>query len=178
MTGRLGLVVGGVALAWAASTAGAQGVGPGRRAPEIKLKTLEGQTVRLSEFRGHPLIVTFWATWCPPCRDEFPALVAARERHRDAGLQVLAVNQLDQELRGDPGKDNVRRFLAEFAVTFPVVLDPRASSREAYQVLAFPTTVFIDSAGVIRQRSQGPLTAGELERGLAAILTAGKVPPG
>lgn len=168
-------IAAGAANVLVASAVAAQGAGPGKQAPEIKFKTLEGKEVRLSELRGRPVVVTFWATWCPPCQEEFPALVAARLRYGTEGLEVLAVNQLDQERRGER---DVRDFVTKFAVTFPVVLDRRGSSQGgAWKVLAFPTTVFIDSAGVIRQRSQGPLVAGELDRGLAAILTTAKVPP-
>jgi thiol-disulfide isomerase/thioredoxin len=157
------------------SAAGAQGAGPGAGAPEINYKTLDGKRVRLSDFRGRPVVVTFWATWCPPCQEEFPALIAAQKRYGGEGLEVLAVNQLDQERQGER---DVRRFVAEFAVTFPVVLDRQGRSQQRpWQVLAFPTTVFIDSAGVIRRRSQGPLSAGELERGLAEILNPATAPP-
>lgn len=170
-----GAVAAAVVLALGTTTGGAQGASPGALAPEINYKTLEGKRVRLSDFRGHPVVVTFWATWCPPCQEEFPALVAAHRRYSEEGLEVLAVNQLDQERQGER---DVRRFVTAFAVTFPVVLDRQGRSQQRpWQVLAFPTTVFIDSAGVIRRRSQGPLSAGELDRGLAEILSPPTIPP-
>jgi thiol-disulfide isomerase/thioredoxin len=164
----------GAALVAAASVAHGQGPRPGSKAPEISYKTLEGKRVRLSELRGHPVVVTFWATWCPPCREEFPALEAAYRRHHDVGLEVLAVNQTQQE----DGEATIHRFLAEFPVSFPVLLDKVGSSYRTWKLLGLPTTVFIDSAGVIRQLNHAPLVAGELDRGLAAILTSGPVPPG
>ena len=157
----------------AASFAQAQEPHPGARAPDLDFKTLDGTRVRLSEFRGHPVVVTFWATWCPPCREEFPALVAAHQRHAADGLRILAVNQRDQET----GEADIRQFLGEFPVPFPVTLDPRGRSRRAYQLLGLPTTVFIDSAGVIQRILRGPLGASDLDRGIAAILTLPAVPP-
>jgi cytochrome c biogenesis protein CcmG/thiol:disulfide interchange protein DsbE len=164
------------ALVLASSSVLAQGGRPGNRAPEINFKTLDGKTIRLSELRGHPVVVTFWASWCDACRKEFPALVAARERHRESGLEVLAVNQRNQELR----EADVRKFLAEFPVNFPVILDKTGSTRRGWGLLGLPTTAFIDSAGVIRKIIFGPLPEGELDRGLATILTvpAATVPPG
>lgn len=163
------------ALVLAATSASAQGGRPGNRAPEINFKTLDGKTVRLSELRGHPVVVTFWASWCDVCRKEFPALVAARERYREAGLEVLGVNQRNQELR----EADVRRFLEEVPVNFPVILDKTGSTRRGWGIIGLPTTAFIDSAGVIRKIVFGPLPEGELDRGLAAILTvlAATVPP-
>lgn len=150
---------------FAAAAAGAQKVRPGARAPEINLKTLDGKRVRLSEFRGHPVVLTLWATWCPSCRTEFPELVALYHRSHKDGLEVLAVNFRDQELNDA----DVERFVAQYAVPFPVVSDPRGSSRWSYGPIALPTTVFIDSAGVIRGIHSGALPADELRRNVALI---------
>lgn len=146
---------------------------PGTRAPEISGKTLDGTEVRLSEFRGHPVVVVFWTTWCPSCREEFPALVAAEAGHRAEGLKVLGVNGLDQERR----RADVEAFIAETEATFPIVLDARGRYRRAYRLFGQPTTVFIDSAGMIRRVVSGPVSAAELTRGLVEILTVGTVPP-
>lgn len=162
------------ALLLLASVARAQAPRVGSVAPEINYKSLQGERVRLSELRGHPVVVTFWGSWCPPCREEFPALESAYRRHHDAGLEVLAVNQTSQETR----EAAVRRFIAAFPVSFPVLLDKTGSSYRAWRLIGLPTTVFIDSAGVIRQINWGPLPAGELNRGLATILVTARVPPG
>lgn len=162
----------GAALVLIASSAYAQEPRVGKLAPEINYKTLEGKRVRLSEFRGRPVVVTFWGSWCPPCREEFPALEAAHGRYREAGLEVLAVDQTTQERR----EADVRKFLSEFPVSFPVLLDKVGSSNRTWRLIGLPTTVFIDTAGVIRQINWGPLPAGELDRGLATILTSGKAP--
>jgi thiol-disulfide isomerase/thioredoxin len=147
-------------------TAGAQEIAKGKPAPEIDLPTLQGGRVKLSGLRGHPVVVTFWGTWCPPCRVEFPELVAAHRKYHEAGLEVLAVNQRDQEL----GTKDVEAFVKEFSVDFAVVLDARGTSRRTFRLIGLPTTVFIDSAGIIQQVHMGPINRDELAQGLAMIL--------
>jgi peroxiredoxin len=161
------ITVAAASLTPAGSPAGAQ-LRPGVRAPEVSLKTLAGERMQLSKLRGHPVVITFWATWCPSCRTEFPELVALYRRSHKDGLEVLAVNLLDQEL----SEGDVRRFVTEFAVPFPVALDPRGSSRRAYQLIALPATVFIDSAGVIQRFHSGPMRADELRSNVAVIQAA------
>lgn len=147
---------------------GARAIDTGVEAPKIELATLTGGRVKLSDLRGHPVVITFWGTWCPPCRDEFPALVAAHRKHRDAGLEILAVNQRDQEL----STKDVEDFAKEFEVDFTMALDPRGRSRRSYRLVALPTTVFIDSVGTIRTVHSGPISARELADGIATILPA------
>ena len=146
----------------------AQEIARGTRAPEIELSKLHGGKVKLSSLRGHPVVVTFWGTWCPPCRDEFPELAAIYRRYHGEGLEVLAVNQRDQEL----STKDVQAFVDEFAVTFPVLLDPRGRSRRNFRLIALPTTVFIDSGGIIREVHSGPITREQLARGVATIVPA------
>ena len=154
------------ALAVTAPDARGQKVGRGSTAPEIDLPTLAGGRVKLSALKGHPVVITFWGTWCPPCREEFPALVAAQKRYRAAGLVVLAVNQRDQELTTKAVQD----FVTEFAVDFPVALDARGRTRRSFRLVGLPTTVFLDSSGVIRVVHPGPITHAELTDALSAIV--------
>ena len=156
-----------VVLALAASVSGAQPVTPGVRAPEIDLPTLTGGRLQLSKLRGHPVVVSFWGTWCPPCRNEFPELVKANLAHGPSGLQVVAVNGRDQEM----SDKSVQKFVDEFSVTFQVALDQRGRARRAFLIQGLPTTVFIDSGGVVRAVHRGPISREELDRGLATILT-------
>jgi thiol-disulfide isomerase/thioredoxin len=162
----------GLGILASAAAGTAQVPAAGRRAPDLTLKTLAESSVRLAQFRGRPLVVNFWATWCKPCRAEMPMLVAAHDRHRVAGLQILAVNLRDQER----GRD-VQRFVEEFRLPFPVLLDAHGRARRAFRVRAIPTTIFIDSAGLVRLEHPGPLTEELLQRGIAAILPASTVRP-
>ena len=156
------------ALSLSAPNATAQKVGRGLTAPEIDLPTLTGGRVKLSSLKGHPVIVTFWGTWCPPCREEFPELVAMQKQHRDAGLVILAVNQRDQELTTKAVQD----FVHEYGVDFPVALDNRGHTRRSFRLVGLPTLVFIDTAGVIQGVHPGPASRAEMDNGLAAILPA------
>ena len=156
------------ALAGSAPNASAQKVGPGVVAPEIDLPALGGGRVKLSALKGHAVVISFWGTWCPPCREEFPELVAAEKQYRDAGLVVLAVNQRDQELSTKAVQD----FVNQFGVNFPVALDGRGRARRAFRLVGLPTTVFLDTAGVIRVAHPGPLSRAELSDALANILVA------
>jgi peroxiredoxin len=138
---------------------------PGAPAPALALAQLGGGTVDLLSLRGRPVVVNFWATWCGPCRDEMPELAARWREHQSAGLEVLAVNSTDQER----GKD-VRRFVERLALPFPVLLDERGRTRERYGLTILPTTVFVDSAGMVRAVHAGALRPGELDRALTLIL--------
>jgi len=161
------LALGG-ALLLSPPNAAAQKVGPGTAAPEIDLPTLGGGRVKLSSLKGHPVIVTFWGTWCPPCRDEFPQLVAAQKKYHDSGLVVLAVNQRDQEL----STKAVQNFVNEFGADFDVALDTRGHARRTFRLVGLPTLVFVDPAGVIQGVHPGPITAAEFDSRLASILPA------
>ena len=153
------------ALVLSATVASAQPVRGGDRAPEIDLPTLDGARLPLSSLRGHPVIVSFWNTWCPPCRDEFPALVRAYQTLGPGGLRVLGVNGRDQERR----TKDVQTFVEAFGVTFSIVLDERGRARRAYGLLGLPTTVFIDSGGVVQRVQIGPIDDKTLASGISAI---------
>jgi len=153
------------ALLLLAPNALAQKAGPGTAAPEIDLPTLDGKREKLSALKGRPVIITFWGTWCPPCREEFPEFVAARQRYRAAGLVVLAVNQRDQELSTKAVED----FVHEFGIDFPVVLDASGRTRRSFRLVGLPTTIFVDSAGVIRVVHPGPISRTELDAAIAVI---------
>lgn len=155
------------ALSVGAPNAGAQTPGRGVVAPEIDLPTLAGDRVKLSALRGHPVVVTFWGTWCPPCREEFPELVAAQRQYRDVGLVVVGVNQRDQEL----STKAVQEFVNELGVDFTVALDARGRTRRSFRLVGLPTTVFIDASGVMQVVHPGPITRAELSDALSKIVT-------
>ena len=139
----------------------------GSKAPDIDLPTLRGGAqMKLSALRGRPVVVTFWGTWCPPCREEFPRQVAAYKKHHANGLEIVAIDQRDQEL----SIKDVQAFADSYSVPFTVALDARGRSRRAYRLVGLPTTVFIDTSGTIVQMNPGPVSEDVLARGLALIV--------
>ncbi|GAB4454239.1 MAG: redoxin domain-containing protein [Anaerolineae bacterium] len=129
----------------------------GHPAPEIELPTLSGETIRLSDFRGQPVVVNFWATWCGPCRAEFPDFQEAAVDNADS-LVIIGVNSTSTDQR-----DSIPPFLDEFGITFPIVLDEQGDAVDAYRVLGLPTTVFINSDGIINEVFTGPLNKAYIE---------------
>lgn len=124
------------------------GLKVGAKAPDFELKTLAGDTVKLSDLKGKKVMLNFWATWCPPCKAEMPAM---EEFHKEAGDEVviLAVNI-------DPHLD-VKAFVDENGITFPIPLDVEDKVNETYQVLSIPTTYFIDTKGNIGNKYIGAM---------------------
>ena len=158
-------------LALAASAAGAQPVRQGAAGARDRPAALAGGRVQLSKLRGRPVVVSFWGTYCLPCRTEFPELVRAHAEHAAAGLHVLGVNERDQEW----STKDVKKFVDEFAVPFPVALDQRGRSRQAYRVRR-PAHDRVHRLGRRRatdpQRADQPRGAGPRHRGdSAAALT-------
>jgi thiol-disulfide isomerase/thioredoxin len=130
-------------------TAGAPSAEVGGEAPDFALETLDGDTLALSDLHGTPVVVNFWATWCPPCRAEIPALESA---YRDLGGEVVVLGVDVGE-----GAGVVVDFVGEYGMTYPVVLDTSQDIARSYRVRAFPTTYFVDSHGIIVDVHTGPL---------------------
>ncbi len=121
----------------------------GSLAPDFLLKTLDGGEIRFSDLRGKAVIVNLWATWCGPCRKEMPQFVAAYDRFRDEGLEIIAVN-----LQESPSV--IQPFVDDRGMDFPVALDKRGAVSDKYRIIGLPQTYFIDRQGVIRNVFQGP----------------------
>lgn len=124
----------------------------GEMAPDFNLQSPDGSTVRLSDLRGKVVVLNFWATWCPPCRAEMPALQEAEERFAALDVLVLGVNvQEDAE--------TLNAFLERFGLSFAVVQDLTGRvTTDAYRVNSLPSTFFIGMDGVVKVVRRGPLT--------------------
>jgi peroxiredoxin len=127
----------------------------GAPAPDFSLKTLNGDTVQLSDLRGKIVALNFWATWCAPCRLEMPDLQARAEQFPDR-LAVLGVNFAETP-------EEVAAFRDEVGVDFPLLLDPKADVQGLYRVLGYPTTFFIDEQGTIRFQHIGLMSGGQMD---------------
>lgn len=114
-------------------------------APDFTLDTLDGTKVTLSDLRGKIVVINLWATWCPPCRAEMPALENAYQQYKDSGVVVLGLNVTNQD-----SESEVPRFVDEFGLTFPILLDRDGSVSALYQLRGLPTTYFVNRAGIIR----------------------------
>jgi peroxiredoxin len=119
------------------------GLNIGDRAPEFELPGLDGTSHRLSDYRGHPVWINFWASWCPPCRTEMPRIEGLYREHEQDGLVVLGVAVHDS----DPA---IRAFVAEVGATYPILLDPDGRVAAAYGAVALPVSFWLDRDGIIR----------------------------
>lgn len=133
----------------------------GHPAPDFTLVDVAGEPVTLTALRGQPVVLNFWATWCPPCRAELPELQAASERLRGQ-VAIIGVNQVE-------AAERVRSFAADLALTFTMPLDERGQVSRAYNVRSLPTTFFIDRNGVIRRIQSGALTEATLAQALESV---------
>ena len=115
-------------------------------APDFELVSLDGQQIKLTQFRGTPVIINFWASWCQPCRIEMPAIQNALKTYADQQIMILAVNMTNQD-----NETQVRAFVQELNLSFPVLLDQASIAGSLYQVSALPTTYFVRSDGIINE---------------------------
>lgn len=137
-------------------------------APDFTVELADGGTFTLSEARGGPVVVNVWASWCPPCRAEMPALQAVWEDVAPSGVMVLALNATRQDTPAA-----ARRFAERFGLTLPIGFDVSGEVERLYQVRALPTTFFIDAEGVIRRVVVGgPLSEASLRAEVEALLGA------
>ena len=122
----------------------------GHFAPDFVLRTLDGKTVQLSEFRGKKVVlINFWATWCPPCRLEMPTMQQIYSEYKVKGFEILAVN-----IEPD-AKQAIRDFVKELRLTFPIALDPDMKVARKFRVIGLPVSVLIDRQGIVRAKEIG-----------------------
>jgi len=127
----------------AQSSAPAVGLVVGDRAPDFKLKGLDGKAHDLSDYRGKPAWINFWASWCPPCREEMPRIEGLYRQHESEGLVVLGVATSDSDAA-------IRGFVGEVGVTYPILLDPDGQVAGTYGAVALPVSFWLDRDGIIR----------------------------
>jgi thiol-disulfide isomerase/thioredoxin len=120
----------------------------GNLAPDFSLVNPDSKLVSLSDFRGKPVLVNFWATWCPSCQLEMPFLQQVNDNWSGKGLILLAIDSGES-----PAK--VKEFFASKGLSLPVLFDFTGSTSDRYGVSAIPTTFFIDATGVIKQKMVG-----------------------
>lgn len=118
----------------------------GFAAPDFSLGTIHGEIVSLSTLKGQPVIINLWASWCPPCRAEMPALQNVHEEYNEQGLVILAINATNQD-----NLEDARKFIQGHKITLPVLLDETGEISDLYRLQSLPTTYFVDGKGVIQE---------------------------
>jgi thiol-disulfide isomerase/thioredoxin len=131
------------------------------RAPDFSSTTLEDGPIALRDLRGKVVLLNFWATWCPPCRAEMPAIQSVYQAH-PGDMVVLAVNEAEA-----PGV--VKDFVSPFHFGFPILLDRDAAIAQRFRVQGLPTSYFVDRDGIIRAASIGPMDRATIESRVAAL---------
>ena len=139
----VGMAITGCSSNSASSTQGTQGTKVGNLAPDFQLDNLEGASVSLSDFRGNPVMLNFWATWCSPCVREMPDIQSMYEEQSVKGLVLLPVNM-------GGTSSQVNEFLQNHDLFLPVLLDIDREVAQKYGIRAIPTTFFIDEEGIIQ----------------------------
>lgn len=138
----------------------------GFTAPDFTLKTLDGKTIKLSDYRGKPVYLNFWTSWCPACKEEMPEIEKFYERNKDR-VEILTINITYSDKIPD-----VKELLAKNNAQFPVLLDENSnhSVTDLYGVYGIPASFFIDKNGVIREHHVGGMTLTPLEDGMKKAL--------
>jgi len=144
----------------------------GQTAPDFSLEDLNGQRHSLQQHAGQVVLLNFWATWCPPCREEMPALQEAANRYGQERFVILGVNLTETE----DGIDSVRAFRDELKLSFPILLDGDSKvSEDLYHILGLPTSILVARDGTVRDVVIGPLSVADLERRLQSLLSEGSL---
>lgn len=133
-------------------------------APQLSLTDLAGKPASLADYRGQVVLVNLWATWCPPCKEEMPALESFYRKHAQDGFTIVAIND------GDPTPDVVQ-FVKDYGLTFPVWLDPKYTATEkAFKTLNLPSSYVIDRDGRIILSWVGGIQLQNLEKYVAPVI--------
>jgi cytochrome c biogenesis protein CcmG, thiol:disulfide interchange protein DsbE len=135
-------------------------------APNFDLKTPEGKLISLSDLRGQAVLVNLWATWCPPCRAEMPAIQKLYDEYKDQGFEVLAVNMTYQDR-----PQAVLPFVQANDLTFPILLDGTGNMARKYELRSLPSSFFVNRDGTIHEVViGGPMSEALLRTRIESIL--------
>jgi cytochrome c biogenesis protein CcmG, thiol:disulfide interchange protein DsbE len=149
------------AIVWSQHTHSSQSAAPGVGTPAIAfdLKSVDGNSVGLASFRGKPLMINFFASWCDPCREEMPLINEMAARSGSDGYAVLGIAVEDSRAA-------IMQYAQEAKLVFPIGLDLNSTVKRAYRIFGPPATFFIDAQGTIRDVVIGPITAERAREGL------------
>jgi thiol-disulfide isomerase/thioredoxin len=114
-------------------------------APDFSLTTITGEEIQLSSLKGRPVIINFWASWCPPCRSEMPLLDKLQQQYQEQNLAILAVNASNQD-----NIEVVQNFVAQGELSLPILMDVTGKVMNMYNTRVLPSTYFVNSEGIIQ----------------------------
>lgn len=135
----------------------------GDTAPDFHLQTLDGESVQLSDYKGKGVFLNFWATYCPPCKDEMPYMDNQYKQFKDKGVEILAVNV------GEPAL-TAEKFAKRYDLSFPILMDGREEVYRAYGVKPIPATFLIDKDGKVIDKVTKGLTEEEIKEMMERIV--------
>jgi thiol-disulfide isomerase/thioredoxin len=133
---------------------------------DFELKTLSGGHVKLSDLRGAPVLINFWATWCGPCKEEMPLIVEQYNWNKGRGLRVLAVDSV-----GFDNLDDIHKYVDKYKMAFDVLLDEDDKVSLDWNIMGLPSSIFIKPDGTVAKVKVGQMTADELKDYLKLIVT-------
>ena len=138
---------------------------------DFSLKDMDGKTIKLADYKGRPLVVNFWATWCGPCKVEIPAFIELVDKYRDDQLTVLGISV-------DDSPEDLRQFAAEYKMNYPVLIGQGQDElQEVYDaMLAVPVTWFIRPDGSVMLKHRGPATKAWFEKQVRALIDGAPAP--
>lgn len=132
-------------------------------APDLTLVDLSGQSVSLDDYLGSVVLVNLWATWCPPCKEEMPALQAFYEKYKDDGFVLIGIDQ-------EETLEVVEPFVKEFGLTFPVWLDKDYLAQTGFDTMNLPSSYVLDRTGRVRLMWIGGISKKNLEKYIPALI--------
>lgn len=132
--------------------------------PALELTDLDGNTISLAAFKGRVVIIDFWATWCPPCREAIPDLIDLKKQYGGQGLEVVGIS-LD-----DNGARILPRFVHDFGINYPVVIGTEEIASAFGGILGLPTTFIVDRDGMVRSHFMGFVDRQRMEAAVTGLL--------
>jgi len=130
----------------------------------LRLKNIHGRWVNLADYRGKVVLINFWATWCPPCRQEIPDLIKMQRQYRNKGLQIVGITYPPQKI------PEVRRFARKLGMNYPVAIGTKASKARFTSTETLPVTVVIDRNGKVRDVIEGIMYSDEFDQKVMPLL--------
>ncbi|MDQ0339185.1 peroxiredoxin [Caldalkalibacillus uzonensis] len=139
----------------------------GEPAPDFVLENLQGEQVRLSDYKGKGVFINFWATNCPPCREEMPYMETQYQQFKDRGVEIMAINIAESRLAAS-------RFAERYGLSFPILLDQDRSVTHRYGVIPIPSSFFVDENGIVVAKVEGMMSEEMIKEKMESIVPHGK----